>query len=229
MIGSTQLQPPVRERYTPTRYVYVKMLTGQADAQEGKLVKGQILVVPEDKASRWVYRSRIARPASKEEYDKYQRRMSAASRTGQGVRRRPVRGMSIPDENPFEYVVPESHEWDDADAEEDAPSDQVALTDEPEEVRLTGANTLSDRLGAVNVNAAEADVNLSEGEGEDGDEDDGDDEREAYSGYTYPGDEKSEPVPQPGHYDDVITRPGADAESPKPEDGRPRARARGSR
>lgn len=205
MLSRGELQPIARG--APIRYVYVKMLTDQADTQEGKVLRGQILVIPEDKATRWVYRSRIARPASKDEYDNFQRKMASASRTGQGIRRRRSPAMVFPEQNPFQYVEETAPEWNDAlaDNAEADPNDRG-------EVRLVGAggrgdntdDNLSVRLGSVNREALD-----------DSDDEDGDDESE------YPGDDEEEREPQVGHYRDAITSgPGQEAEQ------RPRARAR---
>lgn len=195
------------DRGAPVRYVYVKMLEDQADTQEGKLVKGQVLVIPHDKATRWVYRARIARPASKEEFDKFQERMERiASRSGGGVRRR-RRGVSFPEEDPFSYVEPETPEWGEAEAD----NEDMEPEDRPE-VRLVGAggrrsDNLSDRLSNINQDAAE------ESEEESDEEEDSE----------FPSPVTSEPEQESGHYTDRIeSGPGQ-----TPESARARARARG--
>lgn len=135
MLSRTSLERPRRD--APIEYVYIKMLQAQADTQEGKLVKGQVLSIPKDKATRWCFRARIARPATREEYDKYQARMEMiAARSGQGVRPRLRRGVAIPEEDPFTYVQSDEVGFDGPDMEDD------------EDLELTGGEpTLSDRLG----------------------------------------------------------------------------------
>src|SRR5690242_14895256 len=98
MISRGRLEaPPARE----IKYVYVKMLRNQADTQEGKVSKGDVLILDEEKASRWCFRSRVARPATEAEYQRYiERKAREEHRLNPGNRRR---RMSIPDENPFTY------------------------------------------------------------------------------------------------------------------------------
>lgn len=108
-----EMRQPVRRQI---KYVYVKMLRAQVDSREGKLSKGDVLVLDEEKAMRWVYRARIARPSTREEYDNFTSKMR---RTSAGSRRLKNQPMLAPreGENPFEYVDQQSPEWDNAEAE----------------------------------------------------------------------------------------------------------------
>lgn len=88
-----------------TRYVYIKMVTAQADTEEGKLRRGDVLMVPEDKAQRWCWRARIAVPATPAEYQRFREKF-IRSRNGSfalpGNMRRNL--MDIPEESGFSYV-----------------------------------------------------------------------------------------------------------------------------
>lgn len=81
---------------TVERYVYVRMITTQVDAKEGKLKAGDVITIPEAKALRWVYRARVAVPATRKEYLEYAGRAGADRK-----------GFVIPEKPTFEYVEPE--------------------------------------------------------------------------------------------------------------------------
>lgn len=118
------------------RYVYVKMITSQVDAQQGKLQAGDIVTIPEAKALRWVYRARIAVPATRKEYLEY------ASRAGTDRK-----GFVIPEKPAFEYVEPEIPEAPTATSVKDKGAEQVADAGEP---------TIADKLENLTVEDAVA-------------------------------------------------------------------------
>lgn len=92
------------------KYVYIKMLRAQFDPREGKLRKGDILVVDEAKAMRWVYRAKIAKPSSEQEFTEFSRR-HARSMGGSRLRRQPL-ALPAEGESPFEYVEAGTPEHD---------------------------------------------------------------------------------------------------------------------
>ncbi|TXH18666.1 MAG: hypothetical protein E6R03_01780 [Hyphomicrobiaceae bacterium] len=111
---------------TVQRYVYVRMIAPQVDAVEGKLQSGDVVTIPEDKALRWVYRARIAVPATRKEYLEYANRA--------GINRK---GFVIPEKPVFEYVEPDFTEAPTATAVKGDGAKQVADAVEP---------TLADKL-----------------------------------------------------------------------------------
>lgn len=117
------------------RYVYVRMITSQVDTKEGKLQAGDVVTIPEAKALRWVYRARIAVPATRKEYLDY------ASRAG--VNRK---GFVIPEKPAFEYVEPEIPEAPTA-TSADSGAKQVADAAEP---------TIAEKLENLTVEDAAA-------------------------------------------------------------------------
>lgn len=169
-------------------YVYVKMLRAQADAVEGKLRKGDVLVLEEEKATRWVFRARIAAPATREEFEKFQATMRRTRAGSMRLARQPM-SLPMPDENPFEYVEQDTPEWQNADATSNR---DVSLDDDQDAVMASSeeeedANEIAGALETI---------------GRDADQDEEDEEVLEYSDES------------PGVYDQSIDRgPGEDSGS----------------
>lgn len=122
------------------RYVYLEMLEAQADTQEGKLQRGDQVIVPEDKALRWVYRSRIAKPSTREKYDDF---MDERGRRRGAVRPR-RRMRDIPDEPEFAFVDEQSPEWGEAEANREQDSRRLTSQGGGDEHNLADDLTLMD-------------------------------------------------------------------------------------
>lgn len=116
------------------RYVYVRMIRANVDATVGKLKVGDIVTLPESKAIRWVYRARIAVPATRDEYLAY-------TKTAGSDRK----GFLIPESPAFEYVEP------DYTPQEATSSAEVG---EPAVANPLNDSTLADKLDNLTVEDA---------------------------------------------------------------------------
>lgn len=159
--STTELRPlPTKN----IKHVFVKMLRAQASARHGKLSKGDVLIVPEDEGMRWVYVARIARPATRQDFDEFQAKYR---RTQQGTRRLRNQPMPVPapEENPFEYADADGStpSWDDNNNENDA---NQASQDEDDARTLGG---MLDSLDQVTPNGDDEEEDVEE----DGEEEEG--------------------------------------------------------
>lgn len=140
MYAPTEMSAPRRR---PMKYVYVKMTRAQVDSKEGKLVRGDVLILDEEKAMRWVYRARIARPSTAAEYEQFQNTMRRTNAGSRRLRNQPMVAPP-PEENPFEYVdqdnnpgMDDEDEFENSSVNDDdslgAQLDAAAVTDEDED------------------------------------------------------------------------------------------------
>lgn len=110
-----------------TRYVYIKMVTAQVDTEEGKLRRGDVLMVPEDKAQRWCWRARIAVPATPEEYKRFREKFIRSHNGSVAMPANMRRNfMDIPEDSGFSY------------ADDDDPSNASAHDDSRSKRRKSG-------------------------------------------------------------------------------------------
>lgn len=119
---------PANPAQQETKFVYIKMVRAQFNNRYGKLRKGDVLIVPESVAMRWVYAAKIAKPSSQEEYDDFSRR-TRRSMQGSRLRNQPL-ALPAEGESPFEYVEQDSPQWDEMTGDDEGEDPGLNLGDE---------------------------------------------------------------------------------------------------